>query len=161
MPTTRKEKFFYGFLMVFLMVLVLTFSNLYMNGLVGIMTFKEMVMQFALVFIIAFTFFMFFISPIARKVAMMLPYDKSKKNHVIFVNSTCMVIGMILCMSIYGVGSAFVNNSLPSESLLLSYLIVYAKNFMIAYPLQLLVVGPFVRFVFAHFLKEKRGVEAA
>lgn len=66
-----------------------------------------------------------------------------------------MVIGMVLCMSLYGLGTAYFFNSLNGSSLLESYFSLVIKNFVFALPLQLLIVGPLVRYLFTKFVKGK------
>lgn len=74
-----------------------------------------------------------------------MPFDKSKKLYVILAMSTCMVIGMVLCMSVFGLVTAALSNGLNGDSLFSAYLMIVLKNFILAYPLQLLIMGPLVR----------------
>ena len=95
-----------------------------------------------------------------NKMAFSLPYDKSKGVLVILSLSFFMVVGMVLCMSLYGLGAAYFFNGLSEESLLKSYYSIAFKNFIFALPLQLLIMGPIVRYVFAKFVKGQRMVES-
>ncbi|WVD78994.1 hypothetical protein T3H97_25580 [Paenibacillus sp. LX16] len=103
MPTTKKENFYFGLMMCLGMVVFMTLYNLYTNDLIGTISLKVMVFQFI-----------------------------SKKVFVILSLSCCMVIGMVLCMSLYGLGTAYFFNG------------------------QILIVGPLVRYLFAKFVKGTR-----
>ncbi|MGQ3477259.1 hypothetical protein [Paenibacillus sp. TY11] len=156
MPTTKKENFYFGLMMCLGMVVFMTFYNLYTNGLIGTISLKVMLLQFILCFITAFVLELFIVGPVAKKIAFSLSYDKSKKVLVILSLSCCMVIGMVLCMSLYGLGTAYFFNSLPGDSLLKNYFSLVFKNFIFAFPLQLLIVGPLVRYLFVKFVKNTR-----
>jgi hypothetical protein len=160
MPTTKKEDFYFGLMMCSGMVVFMTLYNLIANGLIGTTPLKGIIIQFVLGFIIAFLLELFIVGPVAKKIAFSLPYDKSKKLYVILSLSLCMVCGMVLSMSLFGLGTAYFANSLMSESLLASYFSIVLKNFIFALPLQLLIVGPLVRFLFAKIIASKRTTES-
>jgi len=159
LPTTKKEEFYFGLMMCFGMVIVMTTYNLFTNGLIGTLSLKGIAAQLALGFTVALLLEMFIVGPAAKKIALSLPYDKSKKIFVIVSVSFFMVAGMVLCMSLYGLGNAYFSNQLAGESLLDSYFLIVFRNFIFALPLQLLIMGPLVRYVFAKFVKEKRRLE--
>lgn len=142
--------------MCFGMVLFMTSYNLWTNGLLGMISLKELLIQFILVFMIAFLLESFIVGPIAKKIAFALPYDKSKKGLVILFMAFFMVCGMVLCMSLYGLGTAYYFHSIEGKALLASYFLLVGKNFIFAFPLQLLIVGPIVRYLFTRFVKGKR-----
>lgn len=160
MPTSKKEEFYFGLMMCCGMVVGMTFYNLFTNGLIGTITLKEILFQLILVFIIASLLELFIVGPVAKKVALSLPYDKSKKIWVIVSLAFFMVIGMVLCMSLYGLGNAYFSNRLNDASLLESYLMIVVKNFIFALPLQLILVGPIVRYLFITFIKHRRVNES-
>lgn len=84
-----------------------------------------------------------------------MPFDKSKKLYMVLAMSTCMVVGMVLCMSVFGLITAVLSNGLNENSLFSAYLMIVLKNFILAYPLQLLIMGPLVRGIFVKFVKPK------
>ena len=131
------------------MVIFMTTYNLVINDMIGTVSLQAICMQFILGFMIAFLLELFIVGPVARKIAFSLPYDKSKRIFVILSLAFFMVSGMVLSMSFYGLGTAYFANSLVGESLLESYVSIVSKNFIFALPLQLLVVGPLVRYVFS------------
>jgi hypothetical protein len=160
LPTTKKESFYFGMMMCFGMVKVMTFYNLFINGLIGKVPLNGILIQLMLTFIIAFLLELFIVGPSALKIAFSLPYDKSKELYVILSISFFMVVGMVLIMSLYGLGIAYFFNTLGDESLLKSYYSLAFKNFIFAFPLQLIIMGPIVRYLFAKFVKGQRMMES-
>jgi len=148
LPTTKKESLYFGAMMCFGMVVVMSVYNLYVNGLIHTITISGFLMQFLIGFIVAFILDLFIVGPIARKIAFSLPYDKSKKIFVILSMSFCMVLGMVFWMSLYGLGTAYISNGISTDSIVQSYAAIFIKNFIVALPLQLLIMGPIVRFIF-------------
>ncbi|MHC5248688.1 DUF2798 domain-containing protein [Enterococcus sp. LJL90] len=92
-------------------------------------------------FIVAFILDVFIVGKIAKSVAFKLPINKEKMLHKILAISGCMVTGMVLCMSFYGV----VYEQGFSENFLMMYLTAIGFNIIAALPLQLLIVGPISR----------------
>lgn len=155
MPTTKKENVYFGLMMCLGMVIFMTFYNLFTHDLLGTISLQGILAQLILVFITASLLELFIVGPVAKKLAFSLPFDKSKKVFVILSLAFFMVIGMVLCMSFYGLMTAYFSNSLNGESLLHSYFDLVFKNFIFAFPLQLFIVGPLVRYVFNKFVKGK------
>ncbi|OPH50570.1 hypothetical protein BC351_07930 [Paenibacillus ferrarius] len=160
MPTTKKEDVYFGLMMCFGMVVCMTFYNLLTHGLIGTISWKGILFQLILIYVIASLLELFIVGPAAKKIAFSLPYDKSNKALVIVSLAFFMVSGMVLCMSLYGLGTAYFSNSLMGESLLENYLSIVMKNFIFALPLQLIIVGPLVRYLFIKFVKNKRTLHA-
>ncbi|MEH7549331.1 DUF2798 domain-containing protein [Neobacillus vireti] len=160
MPSTRKESILFGTMMCFGMVLVMTVYNLLLNGLFGEIPVGEMFVEGIIGFVIALLLDLFIVGPVAKKVAFMLPYGKSKKIYVILAISFCMVVGMVLFMSLYGLATAYLVNGL-SPAIITDYLSIVVKNFIVAFPLQLLIMGPVVRYFFVNFVKGKKPMRVA
>lgn len=156
MPTTKKGNFYFGLMMCFGMVVGMTFYNLKTNGLIGTISLKGILIQLILGFITAFLLEVFVVGPVAKKIALSLPYDKSKKVFVILSISLCMVIGMVLFMSLFGLGMAYLSESPIGGSFLESYFSLVLKNFIFALPLQLIIVGPLVRYMLTKFVLDKK-----
>lgn len=138
----------------------MTMYNLVTNGLIGTISLTGILVQLVLGFMVAFTLELFIVGPVAHKLALSLPYDKSQKVLVILSISCCMVIGMVLFMSLYGLGNAYFANGLAGKSLMESYFSIVLKNFIFAFPLQLFIMGPLVRYLFSKFVKGKRMTES-
>lgn len=154
MPANKKEGLIFGVMMCFGMVCVMSIYNAIING--AIQDFSLMtVFEMAIGFMVALLFDLLLVGPLAKKIAFRMPFDKTKKIYVILAMSTCMVIGMVLCMSVFGLVTAVLANGLNGDSLFSAYLMMVLKNFILAYPLQLLIMGPLVRGIFMKFVKPK------
>lgn len=153
LPSNKREGILFGLMMCFGMVSVMTFYNMAINGMLGELTFTGTLMSFIIGFAIALVLDLFIVGPSAKKVALKLVKNKGNKALMIISISTCMVLGMAACMSLYGLITAYVHNALGGQSLLSSYFEIFFKNFIVAYPLQLLVMGPIVRLLFVKFVK--------
>ncbi|WP_036620365.1 hypothetical protein [Paenibacillus alvei] len=155
MPTTKKEQVYFGLMMCSGMVVFMTFYNLYMHDLLDTLSWKSILVQLILTFFIAFILESCIVGPVAKKIAFSLPYDKSKKLFGVVSVAFFMVCGMVLCMSLYGLGTAYLSNPLMKGTLFENYYSLVLQNFIFAFPLQLLIIGPIVRFLFQKFVKDK------
>lgn len=155
LPITKKEQVYFGLMMCSGMVVCMTFYNLYLHGLLNTLSWRSILAQLILAFFIAFTLESFIVGPVAKKIAFSFPYDKSRKLNVVVSVAFFMVSGMVLCMSLYGLITAYLASSLMEGSLLENYFSFVVKNFIFAFPLQLLIIGPIVRFLFQRFVKHK------
>lgn len=155
LPTTKKEQVYFGLMMCSGMAALMTFYNLYMHGVLETLSWKSILLQLVLAFSIAFLLESFIVGPLARKIAFSLPYDKSKKLFVVVSVAFFMVSGMVLCMSLYGLGTAYFSNPFMRGTLFENYYSLVLQNFIFAFPLQLLIVGPIVRLLFQKFVKDK------
>lgn len=159
LPTTKKEGIYFGLMMCTGMVIVMGIYNMILTGMLGEISFIEGLVQLLSAFIVALLLDLFLVGPFAKKIALSLPFDKSKKIYMILSISFFMVLGMVIFMSLYGVIAAYLTNGLSTDSFLQSYLSTVAKNFALAFPLQLIVMGPLVRFLFMKFVKgETRNI---
>lgn len=161
MPTTRKENLQFGMMMCLGMVIVMTFYNLLMNGTGGQIHIKEIALELIIGFIIALLIEICIVGPCAKKLVFALPFDKSKKVNVIIAMATTMVIGMVFFMSFYGMAMMYLHNGLHGESFVSMYFSIFIKNFIMAYPLQLIIMGPLVRFLFGKFVLKNKSVNIA
>ncbi|SEM55201.1 hypothetical protein SAMN04488688_114129 [Paenibacillus sp. cl141a] len=148
LPATKKENVYFGLMMCMGMVIMMTTYNLFTNGLIGKISFMAILLQLVLGFVIAFLLESFVVGPIAKKIVFSLLRNKPSKILMIVMMAFCMVIGMVTFMSMYGLASSYYANGLGGESLLGSYFSIFLKNFVFALPLQLLIVGPTVRFLY-------------
>ncbi|AJH83421.1 DUF2798 domain-containing protein [Bacillus thuringiensis] len=161
MPTTRKENLQFGMMMCLGMVTVMTFYNLLMNGSGGPIHIKEIALELLIGFIIALLIEISIVGPCAKKIVFMLPFDKSKKINIIIAMATAMVIGMVFFMSFFGMIMMHLHGGLQGDSFVSIYFSIFIKNFIMAYPLQLIIMGPLVRFLFAKFVMKKKSVNVA
>ncbi|OLS40078.1 DUF2798 domain-containing protein [Bacillus sp. MRMR6] len=152
MPTTRKESLQFGLMMCFGMVFVMTFYNLILNGAIGSMKLTTVLGELMIGFILALGLDIIIVGPVAKKIVFTLPIDKSKKFIVILAMSTCMVVGMAFFMSFFGLAISYLHNGVQGDSFLVKYLTTFGMNFIVALPMQLLVMGPLVRLLFIKFV---------
>ncbi len=154
MPTTRKESLQFGFMMCFGMVLVMTIYNFYLNDMFGTMTFMQSIGHFCIAFVIAFALDMYLVGPIAKKIAMKITAKSKKIIIKVLTISICMVLGMAFFMSIYGVLAHYVSSgAFSTSSFFTDYVQVFQMNLLLALPLQIIIMGPLVRFLFGKFVK--------
>lgn len=98
---------------------------------------------------------------LCEKIVFMLPFDKSKKINIIVAMATTMVIGMVFFMSFFGMAMMHLHGGLQGDSFVSIYFSIFIKNFIMAYPLQLIIMGPLVRFLFAKFILKNKAVKVA
>lgn len=156
LPTTKKESFQFGFIMCFGMVFLMTIYNLCINGTITKVSFLDVIYNFIIAFVLAFILDLFIVGPIAKKVALYLTVKSDKKIFKILAISVCMVFGMAGCMSIYGLVSGYIHNGFHSNSVILDYLSVFSKNVIFALPLQIIIMGPIVRYIFTNYIKNNK-----
>ncbi|MED0949056.1 DUF2798 domain-containing protein [Bacillus mobilis] len=161
MPTTRKESLQFGMMMCLGMVIIMTFYNLLMNGVGGSIHIKEIALELLIGFIIALLIEICIVGPCAKKLVFALPFDKSKKVNIIIAMATVMVIGMVFFMSFYGMAMMYLHGGLQGDSFISMYFSIFIKNFIMAYPLQLIIMGPLVRFLFGKFVMKNKSVNVA
>ncbi|MDP1395148.1 MULTISPECIES: DUF2798 domain-containing protein [Bacilli] len=157
MPTTRKESLYFGLIMCFGMVLFMTFYNFYLNDTFGHISLLGGITDFLIGFIVAIILDLYLVGPIAKKIAFKLTANTSNVLFKVLTISTCMVIGMAFFMSIYGLLTSYLHNGLYSNSVLNQFLSVFGRNFIVALPLQIIIIGPIVRFLFTKFIKTSQN----
>ncbi|EOI05143.1 hypothetical protein UAY_00618 [Enterococcus moraviensis ATCC BAA-383] len=140
MPQNKKEGLFFTTIVCFSMVISMSAYNLLLHGQFSLGNlFGGLVPGF----IVAFFFDVLVVSIPAKKIAFALPVNKEKKLHMIIAVSSCMVLGMVFFMSMYGVFMQFGF----TENFMSYYIGAFSKNLIMALPLQLLVVGPICRMI--------------
>ncbi len=75
--------------------------------------------------------------------------------------ATTMVIGMVFFMSFFGMAMMYLHGGLQGDSFVSIYFSIFIKNFIMAYPLQLIIMGPLVRFLFTKFVMKKKYFNVA
>lgn len=142
--------------MCFGMVFVMTIYNFYLNGEIGEMTLIVGISEFMIAFIIALLLDLFIVGPSAKRIAFKIIANKTNKTYIVLTISTCMVIGMAFFMSIYGIIATNLHNGFNSNSIVVDYLAVFSKNLIMALPLQILIMGPLVRYLFTKYIKSNQ-----
>lgn len=138
MPTNKKEGIIFTTMMCFSMVFGMSAYNLWLHQELYLTKFITGLVPG---FIVAFFLDVFVIGVLAKKITFKLPLNPEKKLPIILTISCLMVVGMVTCMSFFGV----VMEQGISDNLLTAYLIAWKMNVIVALPLQLFFVGPFSR----------------
>ncbi|CAI6087309.1 hypothetical protein COHCIP112018_05442 [Cohnella sp. JJ-181] len=155
MPRTKKEEFYFGLMMCTGMVVFMTFYNLTTKDLWRTMSVPGILLQLVMGFVAAFTVESFIVGPLAKKIAFCLRFARSNKVLGIVTLSFFMVTGMVILMSLFGMGmSAIFADGLAGESFVESYLKTISINYIFALPLQLIIVGPVVRSIFVKMTRD-------
>jgi len=150
LPSNKKEGIIFGLFMCFGMVLIMSVYNTALHGFSSY-TVGSAAIQFIITFVVAFIAESF-VEPKAKKMALSLPYDKSKKTNFIVALALCMVPMMVLIMSVYGlILTAFMTGI--EGSIFTAYLKTVGLNIIVAIPSQLLIVGPISRRLLVKYIK--------
>ena len=146
MGETKFQKFIFTLTMCFCMVLGMTIYNMILNEGFHAQFFNNLLKDFWLGFFIALLLDIFIVGKIAKPIAFKIikPTKTTKQIKVILAISSCMVVGMVLFMSMFGTIVAVGFNS----TTLKIYPLCIARNFIVALPLNLLIVSPLVRISF-------------
>ncbi|GAA0070991.1 DUF2798 domain-containing protein [Clostridium sardiniense] len=145
MPTTKKESLVFTIIMCAFMVLCMSIYNvsIYSGGFSKDVIIESLI-GFPLTFIVAMICDWFIVSKPAKSLAFKFIKEGDKQIKIAILISVFMVCGMVLCMSMFG---ALHNIELISD-LPSAYIRALGMNFIVALPLQLLIAGPIIRFVF-------------
>lgn len=154
MPKTKFQNFIFTLMTAILMAYCMIVYSVAINSTEGLVnqTFlvalKEFPVEGVIVFILAF----FIASPIAKKLAFRIVNpEKDNKMLVILSIQTFTVLTMVGLMSIYTLFAQHLINS----NIVCNYIVLFCKNFIMAYPLQIFFVGPFVRNIFRIIFKNQ------
>lgn len=152
MPKTKFQGFIFTLMTAILMAYLMIVYNIYLtsNNLTNktfLIALKKYPIELIIVFILAYLV----ASPLAKRKAFRVVNPKSdNKMLVILTIQTFTVCIMVPLMSIYAL---FIQN-LVNSNVIGNFLILLCQNFKMAYPLQILVVGPLVRSIFRFIFKK-------
>ena len=145
MPKTKPQSLFFTAVTAWMMVYGMTLYNIVLaSGSFTNMTFglalKEMWLEFVVIFFCAY----FISSPLAKRFAFRIVKPDDRPIVLILTIQVFTVIFQVLLASILGAWHAygFTANFLPD------YLICVCENFIMALPMQLIVVGPIAKGIF-------------
>lgn len=147
MGETKLQKFIFTLMMCFGMVLGMTIYNMILNEGFHSQFFNHLLKDFWLGFVVALLLDIFIVGKIAKPIALRIikPNENTNPIKIIISISSCMVVGMVLFMSMYGAIIAVGFNSMTLKI----YPLCIIRNFIMALPLNLLVVSPLVRLSFS------------
>ncbi|WP_321387282.1 DUF2798 domain-containing protein [uncultured Enterococcus sp.] len=142
MPTNKKEQIIFTLMMCTMMVFGMSvYNTLLHTGLEGV-TLNGILPGFLPAFAVALLLDIIVVGPIAKSIAFkLLGKNKGKMPLTALVISGCMVFGMVLCMSLFGL----IMQQNFSGNVLMNYFQAMGLNAVCAFPLQLLIVGPVSR----------------
>lgn len=153
MGQTKLQKFIFTLMMCFCMVLGMTIYNMILNEGFHSNLLNNLLKEFWLGFIVALLLDIFIVGKLAKPIAFKIvkPNKETKQIKIILAISSCMVIGMVLFMSMFGaiIAAGFNINALKL------YPLCIVRNFVVALPLNLLIVSPIVRFLFTKIFPVK------
>lgn len=146
MGQTKFQKFIFTLIMCFFMVLGMTTYNIILNEGFHSNLLNNLLKEFWLGFMVALLLDIFIVGKLAKPIAFKIvkPNKETKQIKIIIAISSCMVVGMVLFMSMFG---AIVSSGFTIAALKL-YPLCILRNFIMALPLNLLIVSPIVRFIF-------------
>lgn len=146
MGQTKLQKFIFTLMMCFCMVLGMTIYNMILNEGFHSNLLNNLLKEFWLGFMVALLLDIFIVGKLAKPIAFKIvkPNKETKQIKIILAISSCMVIGMVLFMSMFG---AIIAVGFNIGALKL-YPLCIVRNFVVALPLNLLIVSPMVRFLF-------------
>ena len=154
MPKTKFQNFVFTLMTAVLMAYCMIVYSIAINAYEGLtnQTFLLALKEFPIEGIIVFLLAFFIASPIAKKLAFRIvnPHQDNKM-FIILSIQTFTVLIMVGLMSIYAL---FINH-LINNNLICNYIVLYCKNFIMAYPLQIFFVGPLVRNIFKIIFKKQ------
>lgn len=147
MPKTKFQNLLFTLMNVILMSYSMIVYSVAINSSDGLInqTFLIALKEFPIESIIVFVLAYFVTSPLAKKLTFRIVNPKEdNKMFIILSIQTFTVIVMVSLMSLYAL---FVQN-LINSNIVCNYIVLYCKNFIMAFPLQIFFVGPLVRNIF-------------
>ena len=154
MPKTKFQNFIFTLMTAILMAYTMIVYSIATNSSIGLVnkTFLIALKEFPIEGIIVFILAFFIASPVAKKLAFRIVNPKDdNKMFIILSIQTFTVLIMVGLMSIY----ALFAQHLVNDNVICNYIILYCKNFIMAYPLQIFFVGPLVRNIFRIIFKQQ------
>lgn len=156
MPKTKFESVIFTAITAWLMVYIMTLYNTvltsgtFMNA-TFLAALKEMWLEFVIIFLCAY----FISSHLAKHFAFRVVKPGDRPIFMILAIQIFTVISQVALASILGVwhGYGFTSQFVPN------YLSVYCRNFILALPVQLLLVGPITRALFRLMFRRVNGTE--
>lgn len=150
MGNTTLQKRIFTAMMCFGMVLGMTIYNIILHDGLTVHLFGQLAKELWLVFIVAFILDMFFVGPLAKKFIFSKVTPETKRIFIILGISCTMVCSMVLLMSVFG--------SIFSKGFTMDAVKIYPKtvglNFIVALPLNLIIVSPVMRAIFIKIFPE-------
>lgn len=139
MPKNFKEELVFTGLIAGMMVFGMTMYNVFKASGINMESWGNVATGFPLALLVAVILDLALVGPLAKKIVFS---HIEKKN----LQPSPAQLGMVTLMSIFGI---IMEGTPTTDSLLLLYGKTWVLNIIVALPLQLLLVGPSSRFIFA------------
>ncbi|MCX2451406.1 DUF2798 domain-containing protein [Pedobacter sp. PLR] len=144
MPINKKEHLVYTFLMVLFMAAVMTSYNVILHNGFSVESIKIAWLMFPFTFVTAFLCEWFLVGKLAMKLSHKLLKQDDLIIKKVLITALFFVTGMVVLMSFFG--------PLLANGFSTDILEIWGKsipvNFAMAYPLQVIIAGPVVGYVF-------------
>ncbi|MFV5701113.1 DUF2798 domain-containing protein [Flavobacterium sp. XS2P12] len=147
MPVNKTEHLVYTFLMVLFMASVMTTYNVVLHNGLSVESLKIAWLTFPFTFVAAFLCEWFLVGKLAMKLSHNFLKEDDLLLKKILITALCFVTGMVVLMSFLG---PLIANGLSSD-LIEIWVKGIPINFAMAFPLQLIIAGPLVGFVFRKY----------
>ena len=144
MPINKKENLVYTLMMVTIMAGVMTTYNIVWHDGFSVQSLQKAWMVFPLTYVIAFAVESLFVGKTAFALIRKFVKEEDALPKKIIISSLCFVTQMVLIMSV--IGTLLFGKM--DGSWFYTVCITIARNFALAFPLQVLIAGPLVGFVF-------------
>ena len=158
MPKTKFQSVIFTAITAFLMVYIMTlYNSVLATGEFTNMSFwtalKGMWLEYVIIGLCAF----FISAPIAKHLAFKIVKPTDRQIFIIFAIQIFTVICQVALASILGVWHAygFTSQFIPN------YMQTYCLNFVMAFPVQLILVGPIARGIFRKIFVQKPAEQQA
>lgn len=145
MPKTKLESIFFTAITAWMMVYIMTLYNTVLamgkfNNATFLIALKDMWIEYIIIALLAY----FVSGQLAKKCAFRVMQHGDRPIFIIITIQTFTVIWQVAFASILGVyhGYGFTVNFIPD------YIVTYCRNFIMALPVQLIIVGPIARLIF-------------
>lgn len=148
MPRNKRESLIFTVMMCFVMVFVMSVYNTCLANGLAWESVRQAWLGLPLAYAVAFICDWFLVAKAAKKTAFKIVKPTGKAIAKILAISICMVCGMVICMSLFGA----INAAGFSVNALAMWPRCILLNLMVALPLQVLVAGPLIRFVFSRLV---------
>ena len=149
MPKTKGQEIIFGIMMVSLMVYGMVVYNISIaTGGISADAFIEALKELPIMIPIAFAVEFFLLGRVAKKMAFAVINPSKNPGLVPFAISICTCLVMCPTMSL-------IATLLFNEPSFLNWLKAFGLNLPMALLYQLLICGPFVRFIFRHIFPNK------
>ncbi len=157
MPKTKAENVFFTAITAWLMVYFMTLYNVVLaSGSFTNATFLAALQGMWIEYIIIFLLAYFVSGKLAKMCAFRVVQPGDRPIFIILFIQIFTVMWQVLFASVLGVwhGAGFTVNFLPD------YMMTYCRNFIMALPLQLFLVGPAARWIFRSLFRRNAQTEA-